>query len=446
MSTIQSLRQFVSQRLTVAVEEIIGVFEKTITEYEEEIRRQRRMLGAEPRPGVRTATSVHAGVFHVVGADVPPGPQESSHSPDQQPHIKEELEEVLTSPDGQDVHEPVHGLVQEPVHRQVHEPVYEQVHELFHEQVHEPVYEQVQGLDQEDSPPVSAVKTEPDESPLPEVGNIPEAETTVCSQTGPMSSEAGEGERGPAEPGFDLDIGGFLKATTNGQLFLSHCFTTEDGDWNLRPEPQTFSDCLRGHQGGTWTDKHVHKCPACGKSFQYNTALQRHIRCHTGERPFDCTVCEKKFKQKGGLQAHMRKHTGEKPFSCTVCGKNFAQNGTLASHMRIHTGEKPFSCPMCKKKYSERGTLVRHMRVHTGEKPFSCTLCGKRFSEKGNLNKHKRIHTGEKPFGCNICEKRFSLMSHLKNHRCPGKRRPESVPTTLIKGPQLTVQLNRDTL
>ncbi|KAK2821012.1 hypothetical protein Q5P01_023971 [Channa striata] len=44
--TIQVLRAFVSQRLTVAVEEIIGVLERTITEYEAEIERQRRLLGA----------------------------------------------------------------------------------------------------------------------------------------------------------------------------------------------------------------------------------------------------------------------------------------------------------------------------------------------------------------------------------------------------------------
>lgn len=44
MSSVEYLREFVSRRLTAAAEEIFGVFQKTIVEYEEEIKRQRRLL------------------------------------------------------------------------------------------------------------------------------------------------------------------------------------------------------------------------------------------------------------------------------------------------------------------------------------------------------------------------------------------------------------------
>lgn len=44
MSSVEYLREFVNRRLTAAVEEIFGVFQKTIVEYEEEINRQRRLL------------------------------------------------------------------------------------------------------------------------------------------------------------------------------------------------------------------------------------------------------------------------------------------------------------------------------------------------------------------------------------------------------------------
>lgn len=47
MSTLQTLKTFINQRLAVAVDEIFGLLETTISNYEEEINRQRRLLEAE---------------------------------------------------------------------------------------------------------------------------------------------------------------------------------------------------------------------------------------------------------------------------------------------------------------------------------------------------------------------------------------------------------------
>ena len=44
MSSVESLREFVNERLTAAAEEIFRVFKTTIVQYEEEIDRQRVML------------------------------------------------------------------------------------------------------------------------------------------------------------------------------------------------------------------------------------------------------------------------------------------------------------------------------------------------------------------------------------------------------------------
>lgn len=44
MSSVEYLREFINRRLTAAAEEIFGVFQKAIVEYEEEINRQRRLL------------------------------------------------------------------------------------------------------------------------------------------------------------------------------------------------------------------------------------------------------------------------------------------------------------------------------------------------------------------------------------------------------------------
>ncbi|XP_078146650.1 uncharacterized protein LOC139932499 [Centroberyx gerrardi] len=53
MCSVQQLRASVKQRLTAAVEEIFGLFERTIAEYEEEIDRQRRLLEDVLKPEIQ---------------------------------------------------------------------------------------------------------------------------------------------------------------------------------------------------------------------------------------------------------------------------------------------------------------------------------------------------------------------------------------------------------
>ncbi|XP_061757427.1 zinc finger protein 37 homolog isoform X2 [Nerophis ophidion] len=133
-------------------------------------------------------------------------------------------------------------------------------------------------------------------------------------------------------------------------------------------------------------------CSVCAESFTKNSRLARHMRVHTGEKPFKCSVCGKSFSQNSNLTQHMRTHTGEKPFSCSVCGKNFSVKRNLTQHMRTHTGEKPFNCSVCGKSFSQKSCLTQHMRTHTGEKPFNCSVCGKQFSVKCSLIKHMKTH------------------------------------------------------
>lgn len=55
MASVQSMRQFVCDRLTAAAQEILGAFEKKIEAYESEIVRQRRVLDSV----VTTETKLH---------------------------------------------------------------------------------------------------------------------------------------------------------------------------------------------------------------------------------------------------------------------------------------------------------------------------------------------------------------------------------------------------
>ena len=49
----------------------------------------------------------------------------------------------------------------------------------------------------------------------------------------------------------------------------------------------------------------VYYCTYCPKMFITRCDWDRHLKVHTGERPFKCSVCEKAFKRKDHLTSHV---------------------------------------------------------------------------------------------------------------------------------------------
>lgn len=88
----------------------------------------------------------------------------------------------------------------------------------------------------------------------------------------------------------------------------------------------------------------------------------------------------------------------ERPYPCPAegCDRRFSRSDELTRHVRIHTGHKPFQCRICMRSFSRSDHLTTHIRTHTGEKPFTCDFCGRKFARSDERRRHTKIHQRQK--------------------------------------------------
>lgn len=210
---------------------------------------------------------------------------------------------------------------------------------------------------------------------------------------------------------------------------------------------------LKRHDPSTWEE-----CKICRKSFP--DGLKRHMRVHSGERPYVCSECGAAYKQAYGLTMHKAIHNdSDELFYCDTCnnGKGYRSKYALKDHLKLHyriknndsilgttkstwkppkvcldcgfetynirahmiarhSTARPFKCEICTETFKFKKDLQTHNAYHSDEMNFQCDECEKRFKTKRKLVIHKRIHTSEKSYKCTLCDKSFLVSTYLKKH------------------------------
>ncbi|XP_076043214.1 uncharacterized protein LOC143026536 [Oratosquilla oratoria] len=186
------------------------------------------------------------------------------------------------------------------------------------------------------------------------------------------------------------------------------------GTYRTRSTRTTAIETRRKVQDGL---KKKYECETCTVLFKSPSELNRHVRIHTGERPFTCELCASTFIRKCHLDLHLRRHRGEKKFSCQQCQMRFVSSSDLVRHETTHSKDRPYQCSLCEMSYSRITHLEQHLVKHTQLHYQECRMCPAVFFKPMDLLKHEELHCNDGIYACIDCSSKFYSPAALIKHR-----------------------------
>ncbi|XP_078797280.1 uncharacterized protein LOC144989115 [Oryzias latipes] len=476
VSSLQSLRELISERLAAAAEEICRLCEGTIVQYEEELCRQRRLLDVIWKPQLQLH---HIGLpqhwmteeedlcnqqrnFRVEQEEPePPQIKEELEEPEP-PQIKEEPGELCINQDEDqlDLKQETDTLMEIPTYEEDEKSEADLNNQQSfnvtdsqdeegnqHEESTSTTDEETESTsttDEETDPQNRDQRKRRDRSHVQSVASshmsavFPQHWVTEedlynqqinfrVEQEEPELAQSEDQQKEPDRPQIKemkeelISQDGELPDLKNEADALMEIPTFEE-DENSEADlnnQQSFNVTDSQDEEG---NQHEESTSTTDEETDLQNRDQRkrrdrsHVQNGSDERYCACKKCGQTFSGRSRLKFHMKTHTGKKTFSGKNCEKSFSYKFNLKKQRTTHTGEKPFTCKECDSSFGQMSSLKTHMRTHTGEKPFCCKECNKSFNQISNLNKHMRTHTGEKPFSCKECDTNFSDSYNLKIH------------------------------
>lgn len=94
----------------------------------------------------------------------------------------------------------------------------------------------------------------------------------------------------------------------------------------------------------THTNETAFHCEICSKGYKYKKSLDDH---------------KAKVHKIGELDISPK----IKKFVCHLCPKSYYANNKLEKHLRTHSGDKPFKCPNCQKCFADKSYMKQHLKT-----------------------------------------------------------------------------------